>query len=876
MHSQIVMPILYSATLVLFPPEKPATGEILSAIMSQMRVRGAFCPPAVLEQLVRVPRGLEQAAGLDFIMYSGGPLAPFAGELLSKVTDVSQVYGQTETGIIPSLFPRREHWAYFEWNPAYKVDMQHQEEDVYEQVLHQDSELSWIRTVYHTFPELKEWRTKDLFTRHPENPNLWQYKGRTDDILVLSNGEKMNPVGMEKIIDSHPAVMGSLIVGQRRFQASLLIEPKDQPEDAEALIDDIWPTVEKANRDGPAHGRIFRSKIALASPDKPFVRAGKGTIVRQKTTDLYAEEIDALYSVSSVQKMRNIPKLENATDPAVLKQFLQKYISQLLPEGANVKTGDFFNIGLDSLQTMELANGLRALLKPHLGPTYPRLINAKLIYANPNLDALSAALSSRLKGVPLQEDKSADAEVSRITRMKALVDKHTQSLPQRRSRFANTTKRVSIIGRVRLMLDNLLDEYSDSLNQCEIQETKTPNMNGWSKEGYYHHVEDVPMANGSAKASLSPEMSTSSGLSVILTGSTGSLGTQILQALIKSPQVVHIHCLNRSAEAKSRHVKDFEARGVQVDLTNVIFHTASFGAPRFGLSQEAYENLEATVDIIIHNAWKVDFNHTVDSFEDVHIRGVRRFIDLCVEGARRPKITFVSSISSVGNWIAYHPDYPVVTEKPLKEYGVAQKMGYGESKHVSERMLQIAAERSRVTANILRIGQIAGPLTAEGGKWNTTEWMPVMIQTSKTMGCVPDKVMEVDWIPVDVLANIIIDITQADKEGLQIYNLVNPHVVEWSSLIPAITQHFTGMQVVPLEEWVEKLSHGNEEDQNEVATKPALKILDWFEALEKGSNSTHPRQGYETSQGVTVSRTMASLPAVSEGWMKTWLEQWSF
>jgi hypothetical protein len=47
------------------------------------------------------------------------------------------------------------------------------------------------QTIFHTFPEIQEWRTKDLFKQHPSKPFLWKYSGRRDDIVVLSNGEKV-------------------------------------------------------------------------------------------------------------------------------------------------------------------------------------------------------------------------------------------------------------------------------------------------------------------------------------------------------------------------------------------------------------------------------------------------------------------------------------------------------------------------------------------------------------------------------------------------------------------------------------------------------------------------------------------------------------
>lgn len=826
MHSQVVMPIFYNATLVMFPPEQPATGEVVSKIMSQMKVRGIFCPPAVLEQLVRVPGGLEQAAGLDFAMYSGGPLAPFAGEKLSSVTDLGQVYGQTETGIIPSLLPLRSNWAYFEWNPAYKVDMQHQEDDVFEQVLQHAPDLSWIRTFQHTFPEMKTWRTKDLFNQHPNNANLWQYKGRTDDILVLSNGEKLNPVGMEGIIHGHPAVMGALIAGQRRFQVCLILEPKVHSADAEALIDEIWPAVEEANRFGPAHGRIFRSKIALSDPARPFVRAGKGTIVRQKTTDIYADAIEALYSTTRATSAKNMPSLDNPQDPEAMKQFLRSYIGSFLSAVANGDGTDFFVLGLDSLQTMEITNGLRAVLKPHLGPSYARLVNTKLIYENPNLESLTAALIRRLRGEMHSEEESAEADARRVARMEEIVVKYTHDLPRKTSSPASVA--IARVGQVLAALN--------------------------------------PLASSEIRS-----------IGVVLTGSTGSLGTRLLQALVNDSRVNKIFCLNRAGDAETRHRKDIAARGVQMDLTHVEFHKAEFGAHQLGLTADTYNSIKASTDAIIHNAWKVDFNHTLDSFEDVHISGVRRLIDLSLSNARNATITFISSVASVGNWSACHPDQPHVPEMPMPSHNVAQKLGYGESKHSSEAILCETAARAGVSANILRVGQIAGPISRDGGMWNKGEWVGSMIQTSKTLGCLPNRVMEVDWIPVDVLADIILDIVHhRSGSGLEVYNLVNPHPVSWETLIPAVTAMYPEVKVVPLADWIERLSHADEDDADEVTSKPALKILEWFVDLEKGLSSTGPLQGYETSRGVAVSKTMAGLPPVSQEWMALWLKQWSF
>lgn len=50
-------------------------------------------------------------------------------------------------------------------------------------------------------------------------------------------------------------------------------------------------------------------------------------------------------------------------------------------------------------------------------------------------------------------------------------------------------------------------------------------------------------------------------------------------------------------------------------------------------------------------------------------------------------------------------------------------MGYGESKYVSELLLEAAREKSGVSAAVCRVGQLAGPVS-KGGVWNKQEWLP--------------------------------------------------------------------------------------------------------------------------------------------------------
>jgi thioester reductase-like protein len=137
---------------------------------------------------------------------------------------------------------------------------------------------------------------------------------------------------------------------------------------------------------------------------------------------------------------------------------------------------------------------------------------------------------------------------------------------------------------------------------------------------------------------------------VVLTGSTGSLGTYLLHDLIKTPTIAKVYCLNRSDAAHPK--KSFSEKGLNVspdEWAKIEFLQASVGEPQLDLERAKYEEISSLADTVIHNSWKVDFNHSVDSFE-THFKGVRNFIDFSLQSRHNAHIHFISSVSTVGAW----------------------------------------------------------------------------------------------------------------------------------------------------------------------------------------------------------------------------------
>lgn len=70
---------------------------------------------------------------------------------------------------------------------------------------------------------------------------------------------------------------------------------------------------------------------------------------------------------------------------------------------------------------------------------------------------------------------------------------------------------------------------------------------------------------------------------------------------------------------------------------------------------------------------------------------------------------------------------------------VAVGSGYGESKWVTERLLEVVASETRLHTVSVRMGQLSGSLN---GAWNAADWLPSLIKSSIYLKCMPtmDKV----------------------------------------------------------------------------------------------------------------------------------------
>ncbi|CAG9990721.1 unnamed protein product [Clonostachys byssicola] len=394
-------------------------------------------------------------------------------------------------------------------------------------------------------------------------------------------------------------------------------------------------------------------------------------------------------------------------------------------------------------------------------------------------------------------------------------------------------------------------------------------------------VKSIPVPTAGKKAVQNP-------IGVVLTGSTGYLGAYVLQSLLDREDIGHIFCLNRAEDggkaAQARKIGD----ATQLE-TRVTFLKVDLASPKLGLDDDVYQNLTRRVSVIIHMAWPVNFIFELQAFRP-HLEGVVNLCSLAAACSHQPaKIVFASSIAAVISGKGKNAPESIIDTPP------ATNQGYGQSKYISEHILDAAAKHLGISAIVVRIGQMAGP-ARQKGLWNPTEWFPSLIGSSLYLGSLPDSLGalgEIDWIPSDVFGDVIVDVTTGGSEeenkgsGAQVFNLRNPQVTPWAGLTPTVLQaakelQGKGLELVSPTLWLEQLrksladlnADGDANKLTEATAKnPGLRLFDFYtrNLWADGIQSNLMQVGRATD----LSPALQSLPAVHSTWMRKWMEEWA-
>ena len=416
---------------------------------------------------------------------------------------------------------------------------------LYELFLVRDPNLHLYQAIFSVFPEIQEWSMSDLYSRHPdpEKSFLYKYHGRKDDTIVLTNGEKVLPAPIETVLKADPHVKGVMVTGSGHFQPTALIDLNEDPP-----------------KDPQEKQEMVETLLPIIS-EANEVAPAHGKLDPDHTLFATPEKPVEYLGQGKMQRPRTYAKYNDEIDE----------MYRTVEEGED-------HIGNSNIQNLDVTSEKTVaawlqLLVAHLSEDINEL--------DLDQDMFEAGIDSLQVIKMTREIRFQAREAGRST-------DDPQLLPTTIYRHPTINQLASFI-------------YSQRHGHTNGATNGSAATNG-SSEGMLDmldkYANSLPPWN-----QLSTPASTER-MTVLLTGSTGSLGSYVLDPLYIHPNVSKIVCLNRSPDAAEKHKQMSQNRGLSLlSLDRVQFLKADLAEDRLGLEASTYNHLLETVTHVIRKFW---------------------------------------------------------------------------------------------------------------------------------------------------------------------------------------------------------------------------------------------------------------------------------
>lgn len=802
-----------------FEPKTPAPMPTPDGLFKAAKATDSdviFCVPSIIEAWAQRPEYVKWLASRTGVLFGGGPLNKEAGDYMtSQGVSIFILYGSTEGGIMSPILPDKVgyDWEYFRIPDNVKSHMVPYGNNTYEFVMVLNH-FCTLSVINTQVDGVPAYATSDLFAPHPTKPGYWKIFGRTDDQIMHNTGEKTNPGPLESMLNQDPHVLSSVMFGRGRFQAGILVDPKSE------YRFDPSDEVKLAE---------FRNKIWP-------------TVERMNA---YAPQHSRLFKEMIIVAKPSKPFTYTAKSTARRQAVIADYEDEINAVYDKVEESTQSNIPPPAQwDVVSTTDFVRAVVNKVLRQT----VNDDDDLFEHGCDSLQATWirNSLLRAL----HDSVETDTRRI------ADNLVYDNP-------------SVLRLASFISDLACGKDGTETSQAGRVDAMRAMLARYNKHFPLHRADDH---NGHTAGDV-----------VLVTGTTGSLGCHILARLANRHSVSRIFALNRTSRDKTplrtRQEQALLQRGLSASILEdekVVLLEGDLTAARLGLPEETYEKLRQVVTHIVHNAWRVDFNLSLSSFES-NIKGLRSLIDLSLT-TRQHKPARLIFLSSIG--VYQNVQRNEVQSEALIEPDVAVSSGYTESKWVSEAMLLAAGEEAQLNALIVRVGQICG---GADGAWNVNEWFPSMVQSSKKLGVFPIDDGVVSWIQPEVAANAIVDYIKGPAT-VRVVNLVHPRPCSWNILADAISVSLN-IKLVSYQDWLsllatqsQHMAKGKREEHELLRELRALKLLPFFQRLVPGSAASEAMgfPSLATTEAVAASPTLSdpSLRQLTPEDVHRWIARW--
>ena len=322
---------------------------------------------------------------------------------------------------------------------------------------------------------------------------------------------------------------------------------------------------------------------------------------------------------------------------------------------------------------------------------------------------------------------------------------------------------------------------------------------------------------------------------ILLTGATGFLGIHMLKTLLKNTNC-NVYCLIRSKNKQTpeerlenklkyyfnSELDSYVGKRIFIINGNIIDEKLSLG-------KKEYERLTKKIDKVIHSAALVKHYGDVKMFEKINIDGTRNIIKFCKDG--KATLSYISTTSVAGLDIS--EDGVKFDERSLYVGQNYKINAYIYSKFMAEYNIWLEMQKG-LNAIIFRLGNITSRYEDGVFQENNMEnaFLNRLISFTK-LKMIPETLLEkrVDFSPVDLCSDSIIDILQYKSSYGKVFNIFNANTI----LVKDVINYLTDSGFV-----IEKAT--NQEFENHIKSLSKAdkdKLMGLIEYISKESDIEH-------------------------------------
>eukprot|EP01060_Flectonema_neradi_P009966 TRINITY_DN1711_c0_g1_i1.p1 TRINITY_DN1711_c0_g1~~TRINITY_DN1711_c0_g1_i1.p1 ORF type:complete len:3706 (+),score=768.40 TRINITY_DN1711_c0_g1_i1:419-11119(+) len=304
--------------------------------------------------------------------------------------------------------------------------------------------------------------------------------------------------------------------------------------------------------------------------------------------------------------------------------------------------------------------------------------------------------------------------------------------------------------------------------------------------------------------------------SILLTGATGFLGAFLARKLLQETGATII-CLVRAADSRQgmqRLQKNFEQYNLWQDDMNQRIRplVGDLAKLRFGLSISKWDELSTQVDSIYHNGALLNFTFTYDRFKDANIRGTEEVLRLATQTFLKP-VHYVSTVAIFGSSEVMGCEF--IDETQQMPSGNSVFGGYAQSKWVAEKLVRIGHERG-IPITVHRPGAITGD--SQTGAWNVDDATARMVRSIMMLGMAPKLDTNVEWLPVDYVAEWIVDLSLNEANIGRTFHQVEGSVRPYNTMIASLKRYHPNLLVTSYSQWREAMQIAAESEDHPLHT----------------------------------------------------------